>query len=177
LTTKQVTWNGSNDPANPKNWSFGRKWAATAIVSLFSFLSPLSSSMIAPALPALDAEFKITNAVESQIMLSIFVLAYAIGPLFLGPLSEVYGRSLVIQGSNIFYLVFNTACGASKTRVQMTVFRFLAGVGGSAPLSVSCGVPWSLLTLLEVADKVVGRWWCPWRSLRKQRPRAGGRPL
>jgi MFS family permease len=92
--------------------------------------------MVAPALPVLDAEFHITNSAESQIMLSIFVLAYAIGPLFLGPLSEVYGRSLVIQGANLFYVVFNTACGGAKTRVQMTVFRFLAGIGGSAPLSV-----------------------------------------
>ena len=97
--------------------------------------------MIAPALPALDAEFHITNAVESQIMLSVFVLAYAIGPLFLGPLSEVYGRVRVIQIANLLYLTFNTACGAAKTRVQMTVFRFLAGLGGSAPLSVRPTVP------------------------------------
>jgi MFS family permease len=92
--------------------------------------------MVAPALPVLDAEFHVTNSVESQIMLSIFVLAYAVGPLFLGPLSEVYGRSLVIQGANLFYVVFNTACGGAKNRVQMTVFRFLAGIGGSAPLAV-----------------------------------------
>ena len=92
--------------------------------------------MVAPALPVLDAEFHITNPAESQIMLSIFVLAYAVGPLFLGPLSEVYGRSPVLQGANLFYVVFNTACGGAKNRVQMTVFRFLAGIGGSAPLAV-----------------------------------------
>ena len=69
--------------------------------------------MIAPALPVLAADFHITNSVESQIMLSVFVLAYAIGPLFLGPLSEVYGRSRVIQCANIVYLVFNTACGGT----------------------------------------------------------------
>lgn len=97
--------------------------------------------MIAPALPALNADFHITNAVESQIMLSVFVLAYAIGPLILGPLSEVYGRSLVLQATNVFYLVFNTASGAAKNKVQMTVFRFLAGIGGSAPLSVRPGAP------------------------------------
>jgi hypothetical protein len=75
--------------------------------------------MVAPALPVLDAEFHITNSVKSQIMLS-----------------KVYGRSLVIQGANLFYLVFNTACGGAKNGTQMTVFRFLAGIGGSAPLSV-----------------------------------------
>ena len=36
--------------------------------------------------------------------LSIFVLAYALGPLFWGPLSELYGRVLTIQTSNIMFL-------------------------------------------------------------------------
>ena len=31
-------------------------------------------------------------------------LIIAFGPLFLGPLSEVHGRSLVIQLSNLWYL-------------------------------------------------------------------------
>lgn len=93
--------------------------------------------MVAPALTAIAKEFHITNEVESQLTLSIFVLAYAIGPLFLGPLSEIYGRVPVLQLSNLFYLVFNIACGASQSKGQMIAFRFLSGLGGSAPLAVS----------------------------------------
>jgi len=26
-----VTWNGPDDPDNPKNWTIGHKWAATLI--------------------------------------------------------------------------------------------------------------------------------------------------
>lgn len=85
---------------------------------------------------AIAREFNMTNQVEIQLTLSIFILAYAIGPLFLGPLSEVYGRVPVLQLSNLFYLVFNTACGASKSKGQMIAFRFLSGLGGSAPLAV-----------------------------------------
>ena len=70
-------------------------------------------------------------------MLSVFVLAYAIGPLVLGPMSEIYGRVPVLQLANLFYLVFNTACGASKNKGEMIAFRFLSGLGGSAPLAVS----------------------------------------
>ncbi|KAJ5255819.1 hypothetical protein N7505_010970 [Penicillium chrysogenum] len=70
------------------------KWAATITVSLFTFISPVSSSMVAPALPSLAADLKVTDEVVSQLMLSIFVLAYAVGPLFLGPLSEIYGRTI-----------------------------------------------------------------------------------
>lgn len=70
-------------------------------------------------------------------MLSVFVLAYAVGPLFLGPLSEIYGRVIVLQLSNLFFLVFNIGCAVSQTKVQMIVCRFFAGLGGSAPLAVS----------------------------------------
>ena len=69
----QVSWQGPNDPENPKNWSVKRKWAATIVVSSFTFISPVSSSMVAPALSAIAAEFNITNEVESQLVLSIFV--------------------------------------------------------------------------------------------------------
>lgn len=92
--------------------------------------------MVAPAISAIAKDFNITNEVESQMVLSIFVLAYAIGPLFLGPLSEVYGRVPVLQLANLVYLVFNTACGASRSKTEMIVFRFLSGLGGSAPLAV-----------------------------------------
>ncbi|KAK4693464.1 hypothetical protein P7C71_g3938, partial [Lecanoromycetidae sp. Uapishka_2] len=135
-----VSWDGPEDPANPKNWSFKMKWAATIVVSSFTFISPVSSSMVAPALSTIAKDFGITNEVESQLVLSIFVLAYAIGPLFLGPLSEIYGRVPVLQLSNLFYLVFNLACGASKNKGEMIAFRFLSGLGGSAPLALGGGV-------------------------------------
>lgn len=135
-----VSWDGPDDPNNPKNWSFKIKWAATIVVSSFTFISPVSSSMVAPALGTISAEFGITNQVESQLMLSVFVLAYAVGPLFLGPLSEIYGRALVLQLGNLFFLIFNLACGASQNKGEMIAFRFLAGLGGSAPLAIGGGV-------------------------------------
>ena len=92
--------------------------------------------MVAPAISSISKDFKITNEVEQQLLLSVFVLAYAVGPLFLGPLSEIYGRVPVLQLANLFYLVFNTACGGSKNKGEMIAFRFLSGLGGSAPMAV-----------------------------------------
>ena len=131
-----VTWKGPDDPENPKNWTKKQKWAATFVVSSFTFISPVSSSMVAPAISSISKDFNITNMVEQQLVLSVFVLAYAIGPLFLGPLSEIYGRVPVLQLSNLFYLVFNIACGFSRNKGEMIAFRFLSGLGGSAPLAV-----------------------------------------
>jgi MFS family permease len=39
--------------------------------------------MIAPALPEISKQFGITESVEMSLTLSVFVLAYAIGPLIL----------------------------------------------------------------------------------------------
>jgi multidrug resistance protein len=96
--------------------------------------------MVAPALPTISKQFGITNEVEAQLTLSIFVLAYAIGPLFLGPLSEMYGRAIVLQTSNLLYFFFNLGCGLAQSKSQMIIFRFLSGLGGSAPLALGGGV-------------------------------------
>ncbi|GKT45294.1 efflux pump vrtL [Colletotrichum spaethianum] len=126
-----VTWDGPNDPGNPKQWSMKRKWAAVFCIS---------SSMVAPALEAIGSELNITSSFEQALVLSIFVLAYAIGPLAWGPLSELYGRVIVLQLTNLFYMFFNLGCGLARTKGQIIAFRFLAGLGGSAPLAIGGGV-------------------------------------
>ncbi|CZT45452.1 related to multidrug resistant protein [Rhynchosporium secalis] len=144
-----VAWDGPEDANNPKNWRRGRKWAATLIVSSFTFISPVSSSMIAPAVNSIAADFNITSDLEKSLTLSIFVLAYAVGPLFLGPLSEMYGRVIILQISNLFYLFFNLGCGLAQTKGQLIAFRFLSGLGGSAPLAIGGGLLSDLFTAEE----------------------------
>ncbi|KAK0894926.1 hypothetical protein LTR02_012038 [Friedmanniomyces endolithicus] len=136
-----VTWDGPDDPDNPKNWPKKKKWAATITVSMFTFISPVSSSMIAPALGQLSAQFNIPKgSSQGELAMSVFILAFAVGPLFLGPLSELFGRRIVLQLSNLFYLVFNLACGFSNSIPMIIAFRFLSGLGGSAPMGIGGGV-------------------------------------
>ncbi|KAH8595457.1 major facilitator superfamily domain-containing protein [Bisporella sp. PMI_857] len=129
-----------DDPQNPRNWPFTRKWAAISAVSCFGFMTSVSSSIAAPALSIIAKDFGIDNGARSQLSLSSFVLGYAIGPLFIGPLSEMYGRAPVLRLANLFYLIFNTACGFSRSNSQIVVFRVLSGMGGSAPLTIGGGV-------------------------------------
>ncbi|KAH8658376.1 major facilitator superfamily domain-containing protein [Xylariales sp. PMI_506] len=134
-----VTWNGPVDPENPKNWPDNVKWKFTVGVSLFTFISPVSSSMVAPAIAQLGSDLRMKSQFEEELALSIFILAYAIGPFFFGPYSEVYGRKRLLQVSNLWYFAWNLACGFAQTEAQFFVFRFLAGLGGSAPLAVGGG--------------------------------------
>ncbi|PYH62129.1 MFS general substrate transporter [Aspergillus niger CBS 101883] len=98
----------------------------TIMVPCYIFISSISSSMMAPGLGRISTNFRIENQIVSQLMLSVFILAFAIGPLFFGPPSEVYGRVPVLPCANMIFLIFNIVCA----------FRFLAGIGGSAPLTV-----------------------------------------
>ncbi|KXH41687.1 major facilitator superfamily transporter [Colletotrichum nymphaeae SA-01] len=82
-TYSPVTWDGPEDPENPKNWDRRQKWTTSLIISSFAFLSPLSSSIAAPALGPISHDLHITNEVERQLVLSIFLLTYALGP-FMG---------------------------------------------------------------------------------------------
>ncbi|KAJ7715688.1 MFS general substrate transporter [Mycena metata] len=136
-----VSWDGPEDRENPRNWSNHRRWTVTVVVSFFTFISPVASSISSPSLSAISADLKIQpGSILENMTLSIFVLAYAIGPLFWAPLSELCGRLIVLQVSNIrtdiSFQAFNTICAFAKTPTQLLVFRFLAGFGGAAPQSV-----------------------------------------
>ncbi|KAJ6446648.1 multidrug resistance protein [Purpureocillium lavendulum] len=135
-----VSWDGPSDPANPMNWTWQKKWTTTILVSCFTFISPFSSTMVAPALDDIGRDLNITPGFSQALVMSIFLLGYAQGPFVLAPLSEVFGRVVVLQYANLVYLAFNTACGFAQTRQQMLAFRFLSGIGGSAPQALCNGV-------------------------------------
>lgn len=145
-----VTWDGPDDPDNPKNWTKKRKWMATITVSLFTFISPVSSTMVAPALGKVAEDLGTTNSgLLTELAMSVFILGFAIGPLLLGPLSELFGRRIVLQLSNLFFFTFNMAAGFATTSPQMIAFRFLSGLGGSAPLGIGGGVLADLWSPME----------------------------
>lgn len=133
----QVTWDGPYDIENPLNWSASRKWTATILVSCFTFISPFSSTMVTPALEDIGDQYDIPEGFARALVLSIFLLGFAQGPFVLAPLSELFGRVKVLQWANLIYLVFNTVCPFAKTKEQLYLFRFLSGIGGSAPQAVS----------------------------------------
>ncbi|KAF2222840.1 major facilitator superfamily domain-containing protein [Elsinoe ampelina] len=135
-----VTWDGDDDPANPLNWPRKKKWTATILVSSFTFISPIASTMIAPSLEEIGEDFNIRSNMMRAFVMSIFLLAYAVGPFILGPLSEIFGRVVVLQSTNMIFLVFNTMCGFSRNTNEMLAYRFVSGLGGSAPQALGGGV-------------------------------------
>jgi MFS family permease len=128
-----------HDPANGRNWSPAKKWTAASIVSLYTFIPPLASSMMAPGLPQVARKYHITNESLLSLTLSIFLLSFAIGPLFLAPLSEIYGRNKILHIANICSIGFSLGCAFAPDTSSLIGLRFLAGFSGSAPIAIGPG--------------------------------------
>ncbi|GIZ48759.1 hypothetical protein CKM354_001180900 [Cercospora kikuchii] len=131
-----VDWDGPNDPANPRNWTTKAKLTNTALVIVLCFLTPLASSMFAPAVPDVLREFQTNAATIPELVVSIYILGFAVGPLLISPLSEMYGRYPVYLISNIFFIIFTVACAVASSMPQLIVFRFFAGCFGVCPVTL-----------------------------------------
>jgi MFS family permease len=64
-------------------------------------------------------------------------MGYALGPLFLAPMSEIYGRYPVIVLSCWFFNAFLIGCSFAPTMPSLIIMRLLAGTGGSAVMSIA----------------------------------------
>lgn len=134
-----VVFNPEYDSENPKDWPTSRKWAVTDVLSATGFNRIMVSTIMAPALSTIAKELNM-NSAESVMALSIYLLATAFGPLVIGPLSEIYGRKRILHISNVWFLVWNIACGFATTKGLLIAARFLAGFGASSVYALAGGV-------------------------------------
>src|SRR4051812_515031 len=95
--------------------------------------------MFAPAIGDVMATYHSSDPVLASFVVSVWVLGYFFGPLFLGPLSELYGRLPVYWVCNIFFIVFNVGSALSPSLSALVVFRFLAGTFGGCPITIGAG--------------------------------------
>ncbi|EHK46037.1 uncharacterized protein TrAtP1_013129 [Trichoderma atroviride] len=135
-----VGWEGQDDPENPQNFPSSRKWGLLALMAGITFVSPLASSMLSPAIEYVGAEFGVTNEAILSFTVSIYLLGYSFGPLLLAPLSEIYGRRIVLSSANWFFVVWQIGCAKAPNIASLIVFRLLCGVGGSGCLTLGAGV-------------------------------------
>ncbi|KAI6772722.1 hypothetical protein HG530_003680 [Fusarium avenaceum] len=127
------------DAANPQNWSKLKRTVNLGIVSILAFITPLESSIIVPGVPLLKQDFHETRKPVTSLVVSIFVLGFAFGPVLLSPLSELYGRRLLFNISNIITLCFSIGSALAPNIACFIVFRFMAGSFGAGPMNIGGG--------------------------------------
>ncbi|OQE25142.1 hypothetical protein PENSTE_c006G10182 [Penicillium steckii] len=132
-----VKWD-EGDVLNPRNMSKLRKWMVVIIVSTGSLCVTCTSSMYTVTYDQIMVEFGCSREVAT-LGLSFFIWGLGIGPLFLSPLSEFFGRRNIYMVSFSLFLIWLIPCAVAKNIQTMLVCRFFNGLSGAAFLSVAGG--------------------------------------
>ena len=145
---KIVTWDGENDPENPKNWPMWFKCWITFLICTMTVFVYLGSSIVVPGLPLIADEFHVSESVAGLSM-SLFIWGYGVGPLVLSPITEVakVGRTWPYVASIGLFVILQVPTALCGNLPGFLVLRFLAGFLGSPVLATggaSMGDVWNL---------------------------------
>ncbi|KAI1041782.1 hypothetical protein LB505_008445, partial [Fusarium chuoi] len=134
-----VTFDGPDDPYNPMNWPFRKKFITTISYGLTTCWITLASAIFAAAIEPVSAEFNV-NTETSAAATSLLVFGFGLGPLVWGPLSELYGRKWLILIPYFIAAVFSFGTATAKDIQTVLITRFFSGLFGSAPVTITGGV-------------------------------------
>lgn len=106
------------------------KCSAMILLSGLSLLSVFPLDVLLPAYPALASEFDKPVA-EIASSISFFILVFAVSQLIVGPLSDRFGRKVVLITGLVVVLIAVLACALAKSFDEFFMFRLLQAAGCS----------------------------------------------
>jgi DHA1 family 2-module integral membrane pump EmrD-like MFS transporter len=104
------------------------------ILCLISSLGRFVLDSYLPSLPAISDYFRISDK-STQLTLTVYLLGFSISQLIYGPLSDRYGRRLIILSGMIIFLIGSFICSVASSLSILLISRLIAGIGAGA-----CGV-------------------------------------
>ncbi len=111
-----------------------------ALVALLISLVALSTDIMLPGLPQIGAALGVTDPNGAQLIVTVFMAGLSVGQLFSGPLSDAYGRKMVVYGGLVIFLAGCVLSIVSWSLESMLVGRFLQGLGAAAPRIVMVAI-------------------------------------
>lgn len=145
------------DPENPYNWPMVWTFATyhgepiltrlqkrkiyillAGIIAVIN--STLGSSLPSNAINYIAPYFHVTDEQQLVLPISLFLVGYVLGPLFFGPLSETYGRRIIMLSSFVVFTLFTMACALAPNWPAFLVFRLICGINASSAIAVVGGL-------------------------------------
>lgn len=171
-----VDWE-EDDPDKPINWSRRKRLFVGSMImlltfsgeflnsglgdenlTLFKFVVYVGSAIYTSSIPGIIQQFGVAQVVGT-LGLSLFVLAYGIGPMFLAPIQEMphIGRTPVYVWGLFLFAIFQFPVIYAPNIGCILVFRFFAGFVGSPALATG-GASMGEIFSPKVAPAAIGGW-------------------
>ncbi|MDY6283758.1 MAG: multidrug effflux MFS transporter [Hallerella sp.] len=109
------------------------------LLGLLTAFAPFVTDFYLPALPSLTDYFN-ASASAVQMSLTMSMLGLACGQLFVGPISDKFGRKKLLIGSLVVFLLTTLLCLVAPGIVSFNLFRLFQGMAGSGGLVISRSV-------------------------------------
>jgi MFS transporter, DHA1 family, multidrug resistance protein len=108
----------------------------TALLGLLTAIGPLSTDMYLPSLPSIQRHFG-ASAGQVQWTLSAYLVGFAIGQIFYGPLADRKGRKRVMLAGLVLYGLANFASAFAPNLEVLIGARLLQGLGAAGPMVIA----------------------------------------
>lgn len=135
--TNKVSDNEKQDIGfrNPHDLSFIRKCAITGWLAGMTLTVTFSSSIFSSTFAVTAREFHTATTVMI-LGVSLYVLGFAVGPLFWGPVSEVLGRKIPIFTGYTIFAILQIPLALAHSLPTVLVLRFLTGAFGASTIAL-----------------------------------------
>lgn len=121
----------STTPNTQPRPTIGRTEFIALMAMLVASVAFSIDSML-PALPEIAQELTPHDPNRAQLIITSFVLGMGVGTFFVGPLSDSFGRKLVIMWGSALYIFASALAWAAPSLELVIAARILQGLGASA---------------------------------------------
>ena len=108
-------------------------------LGMASAMGPFVTDFDLPALPQLTTVFSTTSS-AIQMSLTLCLIGLAIGQLFIGPISDKYGRKMPLIVSMVIFSLATLCCLLTTDIYIFLACRFLQGLSGAGGIVISKSV-------------------------------------
>ena len=130
-----VDFNVEYDPDNPQAWSTTYKYLVTALLAFLAFTTTFTCIGVVPVADRIVRDLSPDHKPDksaSVLLVTIWELGEAAGPLLIGPLSEIHGRFVVLNTANVLFLGTTIMAALSQSTTLFIVARALTGLAVAA---------------------------------------------
>jgi len=103
--------------------------ALTALLALLTAFGPVATDMYIPSMPDIGRSLD-AGASAVQLTLSAYLVAFAVGQLVYGPISDRYGRKPVLLAALVLFCIASLACAVASSIEMLIAARALQALGG-----------------------------------------------
>lgn len=108
-----------------------------ALMALLMSIVALSIDALLPALSNIGADFNVSDLKKHQQLITMIFLGLGFGQLIFGPLSDSFGRKLMVYFGFVIFAIGSFICVTTKNFELLILGRILQGIGLSSPRTIA----------------------------------------